>query len=90
MFAGSKRIGITAGMMRFAHRDNEVATVVGHEIRYNTPKYIDKQRGNLSMGLVVDLLAAGLGLNTGRVFSDIVGYPSARLFRQRRIMLFSV
>ena len=79
-FADGKDVWITAGMMRFARRDSDLATVVGHEIAHNTMKHVNKQQGNQAVGLIFDLLAAGFGVNTGGIFSDIAGQAFSQPF----------
>jgi len=57
--------------MRFTQNDSELSVVVGHEVAHTIMKHINKQRGNQTVGLILDLLAAGFGVNTGGIFSDI-------------------
>jgi len=79
-FADGKRIIIAKGMMRFAERDDELAIVVGHEIAHNTMGHIAKKQGNQAVGLIFDIIAAGFGVNTGGLFSDIGGQAFSQGF----------
>jgi len=70
-WADGKDIHIEAGIIRFVQDDNELATVVGHEIAHNMMDHIQKGRGNVVIGTVVDILFAGVGVNTQGVFGRI-------------------
>lgn len=69
-FADGKSIIFTTGIMNLLKSDSELAAVVGHEIAHNTMGHIDKKTGNYALGAVVDILFAGLGVNTGGAFAD--------------------
>ncbi|MEE9139700.1 MAG: M48 family metallopeptidase [Alphaproteobacteria bacterium] len=69
--ADGNNIAVTSGMIRFADSDVELATVVGHEMAHNLMDHIDKQMGNAMIGLLLDILLAGVGVNTQGVFSDL-------------------
>lgn len=62
---------VTSGMMRFVDTDTELAIIVGHEVAHNLMNHQDKQRGNIFIGLLLDILAAGAGVNTQGAFSKI-------------------
>jgi membrane-associated protease RseP (regulator of RpoE activity) len=79
-FADGKSIYIARGMMRFAETDEELATVVGHELAHNLMGHIDSKRGNVALGFLVDLLFAGFGVNTQGVFSDMAGQSYSQEF----------
>ena len=79
-FADGTRIVIAKGMMRFAQLDDELAIVVGHEIAHNTMGHISKRQGNQAVGMIFDIIAAGFGVNTGGVFSDIGGQAFSQGF----------
>lgn len=70
-FADSKSIYFTTGMMRLATTETELATVVGHEVAHNLMDHIPKKEGNQAIGLIFDLLFAGLGVNTQGAFTKI-------------------
>lgn len=79
-FADGRRIVFHTGMMRFAGTDEELATVVGHELAHNLMGHIDSKRGNAAVGFLVDLLFAGFGVNTQGAFSDIAGQAYSQEF----------
>lgn len=70
-FADGEAIHITQGMMRFA-TDEELAVVLAHELAHNAMGHLDKQRQNAvagaGAGLLVDIVAAAAGWNTGGAF----------------------
>jgi len=70
-FADGENIIVATGMMRFVSNDNELAVVVAHEVAHNQMGHIDKKEGNAAIGLIFDILFAGLGVSTGGLFSDI-------------------
>lgn len=70
-FADGKQIMITKGMMRFVESDDELALVVGHELAHNTMKHIPKQMRNYWLGAILDILAAGYGVDTQGRFAQI-------------------
>lgn len=71
-FADGKAIHIARGMMRFAETDEELATVVGHEMAHNLMNHIDAGQTNAMIGYVADLLfSLGTGVNTGGLFTDM-------------------
>lgn len=70
-FADGKGIYIEAGMIRFVQDDNELATVIGHEIAHNMMEHSTKGQGNQALGTVVDILFAGLGVNTQGAFGSL-------------------
>ncbi|MBM3564821.1 MAG: PDZ domain-containing protein [Alphaproteobacteria bacterium] len=79
-FADGKSIVVTNGMMRFASTDDELATVVGHELAHNLMGHIDSKMGNAAIGLVFDLLLAGFGVNTQGAFSNMAGQAYSQEF----------
>ncbi len=72
-FADGKRVIVNRGMVRFAAKDAELATVIGHEIAHNAMGHIDAQRGNALIGTVFDILAIVVGVNTQGVFGRMAG-----------------
>lgn len=79
-FADGERIMIEGGMMRFVESDMELATVIGHEIAHNMLDHIPKKIGNQAIGLVFDILFAGLGVNTQGLFGKIGGQAFSQEF----------
>lgn len=79
-FADGKRVVLTAGMVRFAGTDSELALVVGHEIAHNALGHILKQRINRVPGMLLDVLIAGTtGIYTG-MFSELGGRTFSKGF----------
>ncbi len=70
--ANGKAIKIDRGMMRFAGTDEELATVVGHELAHNLMGHIESGQTNFMIGYLADILfALGTGVSSGGVFTDI-------------------
>lgn len=70
-FADGEKIIINSGMMDFIRSDEELATVVGHEVAHNLMEHISKKTGNAMIGVVFDILFAGFGVNTGGAFQNM-------------------
>lgn len=75
--ADSKSIFVSAGMIRFVENDDELATVIGHELAHNTMRHIQKRQTNqtagMAAGVVLDILAAVAGVNTQGGFTRSMG-----------------
>ena len=73
-YADGDTIYITRGMIDFAESEQELAFVVGHELAHNHMKHIDAQQQNSYVagagGLILDVLFAAAGVNTGGAFTD--------------------
>jgi hypothetical protein len=70
-FADGRRIVFHTGMMRFANIDEELAAVVGHELAHNLMGHLDSKRDNAALGMLVDILFAGLGVGTQGAFANM-------------------
>lgn len=79
-FATGSQIVIMRGMLRFIRDDLELAVVVGHELAHNTMKHIDKQKGNMLLGSLLDILAATRGVNTQGAFGSLAGLVYSKDF----------
>lgn len=80
-YADGDSIVLTTGMVRFAQDDTELATVIGHEIAHNLMEHTKKKAGNAAIGLVFDLLAAGLlGVDTSGTFTRMAGNAFSQEF----------
>jgi predicted Zn-dependent protease len=68
-FSDGRRVFVTSAMLRFAAADDELATVLGHEIAHNAMHHLDAQRKNSTLaglfGAILDIAAATQGINTG-------------------------
>lgn len=85
-FADGKSIGLTSGMMRFARTDPELGLVISHELAHNVMGHVEKKQGNATAGaaagLVFDILAALVGVNTGGAFSKLGGKAASGAYSQ--------
>ncbi|MGB8274670.1 MAG: M48 family metallopeptidase [Alphaproteobacteria bacterium] len=79
-FADGKMVAFYTGMLRFASTDEELATVVSHETAHNLMNHIDKQRGNAFLGILLDILAAGVGVNTQGAFGKMAALAYSQEF----------
>lgn len=79
-FATGRQIVIMRGMLRFARDDLELALVVGHELAHNTMKHVEKQKGNVMLGSLLDILAATRGVNTQGAFGNLAGLVYSKDF----------
>lgn len=77
-FADGAAVYITTGMYRFAETDEELLTVLAHEFAHNSEGHIQKKTGNFLLGSVLDIIAAGYGVNTQGTF----GKMTASLYSQ--------
>ncbi len=71
--ADGKRVVVTRGMVRFAEKDSELATVIGHEMAHNAMGHIDAKIGNFLFGTLFDILAAQAHSQSFEVEADYVG-----------------
>ncbi len=79
-FADGQGIFMEAGMMSFARHDDDLATVIGHEIAHNVMGHITKSQTNVVIGSLVDILFAGFGVNTQGTFGRIGGAAFSQEF----------
>ena len=70
-FADGKNIYITQGMLRFIDEDKELQMVIAHELAHNIEGHIEKKTNNYLLGTIVDLAAAGAGVNTRGTFGSL-------------------
>jgi membrane-associated protease RseP (regulator of RpoE activity) len=78
-FADGKQIYITTGMMRFAETDEELATVIGHELAHNQMGHLNKKQKNQLLGI---LLGAVITVATGVDVTNAVGNLGASAYSQ--------
>lgn len=85
-FADGSNIIFTSGMIDFARTDDELAMVIGHELAHNYMRHIDKAQANRTAGqaggLIIDILLAGIGINTGGHFSASMGNTAGLSYSQ--------
>ncbi len=70
-YADGRDVVIKQGMMRFAENDTELAAVVAHELAHNLMGHSEAKETNAARGMLLDLLAAGLGVNTQGAFMKL-------------------
>jgi len=71
-YADGKNVVVTTGM-DFANKDDELALVLSHEVAHNIMGHIQKSKKNSVLGgatgLLLDVLAASQGIDTGAEFT---------------------
>ncbi len=74
-WADGRRVSVTKGMMRFVENDLELATIVSHELAHNIRGHVDMtekhQMAGAFFGLLLDIGAAVVGVNTGGQFTQL-------------------
>jgi hypothetical protein len=78
-YADGKKIVITSGMMRFAETDDELATVIGHELAHNQMGHMEKKGNNQLIGVLIGALITAA---TGVDVTNAVGNIGAGAFSQ--------
>jgi len=58
-------------MLRFINEDKELQMVIAHELAHNIEGHIEKKTNNYLLGTIVDLAAAGAGVNTRGTFGSL-------------------
>ena len=85
-YADGKTIFVTSAMLRFVENDDQLSTVLAHEIAHNAMGHIQiRQRNGILgalLGAIVDIGAATQGLNTGGEFSKSGATAGALAFSQ--------
>jgi len=85
-FADGKTVYVTSAMMRFAASDDELATVVAHEIGHNAMRHMDAKKRNAGIGAlfgaVLDVASASQGVNTGGQYSNQFAAMGAQKYSQ--------
>jgi len=73
-FADGKNVYVTSRMVQFAADDDELATVVSHEIAHNAMHHMDAVKTNAAigaiLGAIVDIAMAKQGINTGGSYTN--------------------
>lgn len=69
--ADGNKIYINTGMLRFLESDDEIAIVLGHEMAHNMLDHINKKRGSMIVGAIIDAVIQGAtGVYTGGAFQQ--------------------
>lgn len=79
-YADGKAIYITTGMMRFVESDQELATVIGHELAHNAMDHMKAKNINRAIGTIFDVVAAAYGVNTQGAFGNATGQAYSQEF----------
>lgn len=73
--ADGQKVIVNSGMLRFLNNDDELATILGHELAHNLMGHVDASRTNTMAGMVVgvlvDSIAATQGISTGGTFGSM-------------------
>jgi predicted Zn-dependent protease len=85
-FADGKNVFVTSTMLRFTENDDELSTIVGHEIAHNAMHHLDAQKKNSMLGAlfgaVLDIAAATQGVNTQGGFTKDFAALGSVVFSQ--------
>ena len=85
-YADGNSVTVTSAMLRFVEGDDELSTVVGHEIAHNAMKHSNGTTRNSTLGAVlgaiVDIAAASRGVNTNASYSRLGAKAGADAFSQ--------
>jgi membrane-associated protease RseP (regulator of RpoE activity) len=79
-FADGKNVVLSAGMLRFAQDDKELALVISHEIAHNAMDHMEAKKNNYAAGSLLDIAAALAGVNTGGAFGGIAAGAHSKGF----------
>ena len=63
-FADGNNLYLTTGMLRFVDEDRELQFILAHELAHNIEEHIDKRVNNSILGTILDIAAAGAGIDT--------------------------
>ncbi len=80
-FSDGHNVYVNSGIIRFTTNDDELATILGHEIAHNAMHHVDAQKQNVALGFlfgaVLDIVAMKAGVNTqGEFANDFAKYGS--------------
>jgi hypothetical protein len=70
-YADGSQIIITAGLMRFLQKDEQLAFIIAHELAHNTLNHIPKKLNNGTIGTAIDLILAGAGFPSPLIATGI-------------------
>ncbi len=77
-FADGNNLYITQGMLRFVDEDRELQFILAHELAHNIEGHINKRTNNSIIGTILDIAAAGAGIDTRGSF----GAMGAQMYSQ--------
>jgi hypothetical protein len=87
---GRSEIAITTGMLRFIESDDELATILGHELAHVTGKHVGRRLGTgvissiagVALGAVAEVAAPGSGSVVMNAASRMAGAAFSRNFER--------
>lgn len=79
-YADGKAIYITSAMLRFVESDQELATVIAHELAHNAMDHMKARSINWALGTIFDVVAAAYGVNTQGAFGNLAGQAYSQEF----------
>ena len=77
-YADGNNLYLTTGMLRFVDEDRELQFILAHELAHNIEGHIDKKVNNSILGTIIDIAAAGAGIDTRGSF----GAMGAQMYSQ--------
>jgi hypothetical protein len=85
-FSDGHNVYVTSGIMRFTANDDELATVLGHEIAHNAMHHMDATKQNAAVGAlfgaILDVVALKAGVNTHAEFANDFAKYGSMVFSQ--------
>ena len=83
-WADGANVAVTAGMLRFAADDDDLAVVLAHEIAHNAMRHVQAQHTNAALGgqfgAIIDIATASQSANTNGELSNLAGNGGATPF----------
>ncbi len=70
-YADGTNIIITAGLLRFATQDNELALIIAHEMAHNTLNHVGQRFQNSAAGALLDLVLISNGIPSPLIATGI-------------------
>ena len=74
-YADGKNVVVNTGMMNFLENDDELATILGHELAHNMMGHVEasgtNQMAGAFVGILIDSIAASQGVSTGGAFGSL-------------------
>lgn len=85
-YADGTDVYVTSAMLRFVENDDQLATVLAHEVAHNAMNHIQGKQRNATLGAllgaIVDIGAASRGVSTGGEFMRTGASAGANAFSQ--------
>ena len=85
-FSDGTNVYVTSAMLRFVENDDQLATVIAHEIAHNAMNHSQGKQRNATLGAllgaIIDIGAASRGVRTGGEFTRTGAAAGANAFSQ--------